>query len=202
MPTSAKRIALAYLDARDVQDRLTDAVCGIGELAGSPFPWSVANGKIACDLPASRIRVNGDRWIWKGDGAGAVGRRGGKRRLQRCVQARGCPLGRGDDTSTISTAPWVEIEPAGKSFKIADNRSSPSCGKSWCALLAAKTMPRQAPAESLPPHARRDTDTPKAGCRRLQGYGAVQGGWGRQDGRPPVISCSARPRARTNWMRS
>jgi hypothetical protein len=58
-----KALALAYLDARDVMDRL-DQVCG-------PDGWQneyveTAKGRIIC-----RIGIrSGDEWIWKGDGAG------------------------------------------------------------------------------------------------------------------------------------
>lgn len=55
-------LALAYLDSRDIQDRL-DEVCG-------PQNWQCkhydANGKMACSIG---IRINGE-WIWKSDGAG------------------------------------------------------------------------------------------------------------------------------------
>jgi len=58
-----KALALAYLDARDVMDRLDD-VCG-------PENWQTefsetAKGRVLCRLG---IRVDGE-WIWKSDGAG------------------------------------------------------------------------------------------------------------------------------------
>lgn len=58
-----KALALAYLDARDVMDRL-DAVCG-------PANWQshfdeTAKGRVICRLS---IRI-GDEWITKSDGAG------------------------------------------------------------------------------------------------------------------------------------
>lgn len=58
-----KALALAYLDARDVQDRL-DEVCG-------PANWQTeytetAKGRIICRIG---IRIEGD-WVWKSDGAG------------------------------------------------------------------------------------------------------------------------------------
>jgi hypothetical protein len=55
-------LALAYLNSRDVMDRL-DSVCG-------PENWQCkhydANGKMACSIG---ININGE-WIWKSDGAG------------------------------------------------------------------------------------------------------------------------------------
>lgn len=57
-----KAMALAYVDARDVMERLDD-VC-------KPYGWqrkySHANGKTVCDLG---IKCD-DEWVWKADGAG------------------------------------------------------------------------------------------------------------------------------------
>jgi hypothetical protein len=58
-----KAMALAYIDSRDVQERL-DAVCG-------PENWQAehydcGDGKLGCRIG---IKVN-DEWVWKGDGAG------------------------------------------------------------------------------------------------------------------------------------
>jgi len=58
-----KALALAYLDARDVMDRL-DEVCG-------PENWQsryveTAKGRVLCEIG---ICVDGE-WVWKSDGAG------------------------------------------------------------------------------------------------------------------------------------
>ena len=62
----SKGMALAYLDARAVMDRL-DAVCG-------PDSWqckySHANGKTVCDIGVWCKLPKGGEWIWKADGAG------------------------------------------------------------------------------------------------------------------------------------
>lgn len=62
-----KALALAYLDARDVMDRL-DEICG-------PAGWQTrhrdaGNGKLACGI-GIYIEEAGE-WIWKSDGAGAT----------------------------------------------------------------------------------------------------------------------------------
>ncbi len=57
-----KAMALAYLDARDVMDRL-DEVCGPGNWQNK-HPH--ANGKTSC---AIGIKI-GDEWVWKENGAG------------------------------------------------------------------------------------------------------------------------------------
>lgn len=57
-----KAMVLAYLDSRDVMQRLDD-VCGIG---GWQNTHPHANGKTSC-----RIGIkNGDEWVWKENGAG------------------------------------------------------------------------------------------------------------------------------------
>lgn len=74
-----KALALAYVNARDVMNRL-DEVCGE---AGWQCRYSHANGKTVCDIG---IKVNSDavifgdkpkdmnlipgEWVWKADGAG------------------------------------------------------------------------------------------------------------------------------------
>jgi hypothetical protein len=55
-------LALAYIDARDVMERL-DAVCGAG---GWQARYPHANGKTCCEIG---IKIN-DEWIWKANGAG------------------------------------------------------------------------------------------------------------------------------------
>jgi len=55
-------LALAYIDARDVMNRLDD-VCGIG---GWQRRYPHANGKTICEIG---IKIDGE-WIWKADGAG------------------------------------------------------------------------------------------------------------------------------------
>lgn len=58
----SKAMALAYIDARDVMDRL-DAICGP---SGWQCRYSHANGKTVCDIA---IKC-GEEWVWKADGAG------------------------------------------------------------------------------------------------------------------------------------
>lgn len=69
-------MALAYIDARDVMNRLDD-VCGID---GWQCKYSHANGKTICDIgircdvtprvPAGSFLSPQYEWIWKADGAG------------------------------------------------------------------------------------------------------------------------------------
>lgn len=59
---ATKGIALAYIDARDVMERL-DAVCGV-ENWQCTHPH--ANGKTSCRIG---IKIDGE-WVWKENGAG------------------------------------------------------------------------------------------------------------------------------------
>src|SRR4051812_47476423 len=59
----AKGMALAYIDARDVMERL-DEVCGI---EGWQCSYPHANGKTVCSIS---ILTDDDRWVSKADGAG------------------------------------------------------------------------------------------------------------------------------------
>lgn len=57
-----KALALAYIDARDVMDRLDEVVTP----AGWQNKYSHANGKTVCDIGL----LIGGEWVWKADGAG------------------------------------------------------------------------------------------------------------------------------------
>lgn len=67
-----KALALAYLDARDVMDRLDD-VCG-------PENWQdeyveTPRGRIICRIG---VRMDAGDWVWKSDGAGETAVEGDK----------------------------------------------------------------------------------------------------------------------------
>lgn len=119
MDDKSKGLALAYIDARDVMERL-DEVCG-------PQNWqckySHANGKTVCDIglcvfDASDNRPNGE-WVWKADGAGDSDVEAEKGALSDAFKRAAVRWGIGrylyDDRFKKI---WVEIEPAGKSFRI------------------------------------------------------------------------------------
>lgn len=95
-------MALAYIDARDVMDRL-DEVCGP---AGWQDEYEVTNnGLIICRIG---IRI-GDEWVWKSDGAGETaveGKKGGMSdALKRCAVKWG--IGR---YLYRLDSPWVKCE--------------------------------------------------------------------------------------------
>lgn len=105
-------LALAYIDARDVADRL-DEVCGPANWACS-YPH--ANGKTVC---AIRIRCDGE-WISKEDGAGDTDHEAVKGALSDAFKRAGARWGIGRYLYDVPTL-WVAIVGAGKSWRIADS---------------------------------------------------------------------------------
>lgn len=105
--------ALAYIDARTVMDRL-DLVCG-------PMGWQrrycPVNGKATiCEIGL----WSGEAWIWKADGAGNTDIEAEKGALSDSFKRAGVNWGIGRYLYKLP-APWVAIEPFGRSFKIAEH---------------------------------------------------------------------------------
>lgn len=110
-----KGMALAYLDARAVMDRL-DAVCGP---AGWQCRYSHANGKTVCDIGVLATPP-GDalpEWIWKADGAGDSDIEAEKGALSDAFKRAAVRWGIGRYLYSLAS-PWVEIEEWGRSFRI------------------------------------------------------------------------------------
>lgn len=105
-------MALAYCDARDVMVRL-DEVCGP---AGWQCQYPHANGKTVC---AIGIKV-GDEWVWKADGAGDSDIEAEKGALSDAFKRAAVRWGVGRYLYDVES-PWVELEAAGRSFKIKDS---------------------------------------------------------------------------------
>lgn len=97
-----KAMALAYIDARDVMDRL-DLVCG-------PENWQdsyqeTAKGRLICTLS---INVGGD-WISKSDGAGNTDVEGDKGAISDALKRAAVKWGVGRYLYDIAS-PWVPCE--------------------------------------------------------------------------------------------
>lgn len=105
-------LALAYLDARDVMERL-DLVCGP---AGWQCDYPHANGKTVCRIG---LKV-GDEWIWKADGAGDTDIEAEKGALSDAFKRAAVRWGIGRYLYGLHS-PWVTLEPMGRSWKIKDS---------------------------------------------------------------------------------
>ena len=102
-------MALAYLDARDVMDRL-DLVCGP---AGWQCRYSHVGGITVCEIG---LKVDGE-WVWKSDGAGATDVEAEKGALSDAFKRGAVRWGIGRYLYALAS-PWVEIEQKGRSSVI------------------------------------------------------------------------------------
>lgn len=126
----SKGMALAYVDARAVMDRL-DSICG-------PECWQCnysagVGGSIICNIgimvPGKRYQILGvpelqgqfnsldPSWIWKADGAGATDVEGDKGALSDAFKRAAVRWGVGRYLYDLK-APWVELEAKGRSHVI------------------------------------------------------------------------------------
>lgn len=103
---ATKGMALAYIDARDVMNRL-DEVCGP---AGWQCKYSHANGKTVCDIG---IYVGDDtterQWVWKADGAGDSDVEKEKGALSDAFKRAAVRWGIGRYLYDISS-PWCDLD--------------------------------------------------------------------------------------------
>lgn len=106
-----KGMALAYIDARTVMDRL-DAVCGP---AGWQNRYVIEGTKTVCEIG---IKC-GDEWVWKSDGAGDSDVEAEKGALSDAFKRAAVRWGIGRYLYNIKT-PWVPLKASGKSYVIAD----------------------------------------------------------------------------------
>lgn len=107
----SRGMALAYIDARDVMERL-DEVCGP---EGWQCRYSHATGTTVCEIGI----LCGDTWVWKADGSGDTDFEAEKGALSGAFKRAAVRWGIGRYLYHLNT-PWVAIEAAGNSWKIAD----------------------------------------------------------------------------------
>lgn len=109
MADKSRGLALCYIDARDVADRL-DEVCG-------PANWQCryphADGKTVCEIG---IRCEAE-WIWKADGAGDSEMEAEKGALSDAFKRAAVRWGVGRYLYDVPGT-WVDIEAKGKSYAI------------------------------------------------------------------------------------
>lgn len=106
-----KGMALAYIDSRDVMQRL-DEVCGP---AGWQCVYPHVAGKTVCNIG---IKV-GDEWVWKADGAGDTDVEAEKGALSDAFKRAAVKWGIGRYLYDIDS-PWVKLKAAGRSYVIDD----------------------------------------------------------------------------------
>lgn len=111
----AKGMALAYINARAVMDRL-DSVCGPGNWQDR-YPH--ANGKTVCEIGVRIERDTGPEWIWKSDGAGDTDFEAEKGALSDAFKRAAVRWGIGRYLYELPS-PWVELENEGR--KIPDEQ--------------------------------------------------------------------------------
>lgn len=105
----SRGMALAYLDSRDVQDRL-NAVVGVDWQVR--HPWA-SGTKLACEIG---IKIDGE-WVWRGDGAGDSDVEAEKGAFSDSFKRAAVRWGIGRYLYDVQS-PWVTVEPAGKSWRI------------------------------------------------------------------------------------
>ena len=105
----SKGMALAYIDARAVMERL-DKIVG-------PDKWQrrypFANGKTCCEIG---IKLDNE-WVWKSDGAGDTDHEGVKGAFSDAFKRAAVNWGIGRYLYDLD-APWVPIEQKGRSYII------------------------------------------------------------------------------------
>lgn len=94
--------ALAYIDARDVMDRL-DGIMGIGNWQDEYI--NAGNGKTCCRIG---LFLDG-QWIWKSDGAGDTGMEGDKGAFSDAFKRAAVRWGIGRYLYGL-TAPWLILD--------------------------------------------------------------------------------------------
>lgn len=110
-----KGMALAYINARAVMDRL-DMICGPG---GWQDRYPHANGKTVCEIGVRVARQDGEwEWLWKSDGAGDTDFEAEKGALSDAFKRAAVRWGVGRYLYDLD-APWVPLENEGR--KIPDS---------------------------------------------------------------------------------
>jgi hypothetical protein len=142
-PDKPTGMALAYVDARTVMDRL-DTVCGP---AGWQNRYVMEGSKTVCEIG---IKC-GDEWVWKADGAGDSDIEAEKGALSDAFKRAAVRWGIGRYLYNLKS-PWVPLKAFGNSFVIADE------AKPQLDALLRGNMPKP-PAQPKPEQPKR---TPKS----------------------------------------
>lgn len=139
-----KGMALAYIDARDAQDRLNE-VCG-------PFGWQVrhevsSDKRVTCHVGVRNPETG--EWVWKSDGAGETDYEGEKGSYSDSFKRACVKWGIGRYLYDLDS-PWVAIESRGRTFVIPDGSQRTLKEKlvKWQAQYMRGTLPNDADKKS------------------------------------------------------
>lgn len=139
-----KGMALAYIDARDAQDRL-NAVCG-------PFGWQCrhevsGDKRVTCHVGV-RDPATGE-WVWKSDGAGETDYEGEKGSYSDSFKRACVKWGVGRYLYDLDS-PWVAVEQRGKTFVLPEGSQRTLRDKlvKWQAAHASGNLPNRAEIKS------------------------------------------------------
>lgn len=105
-----KGMALAYIDARDVQDRLDEVMGPNWQCRYIPMH----DKKTVCEIG---LKIDSE-WVWRADGAGDSDVEAEKGALSDAFKRAAVKWGIGRYLYDLDS-PWVALEAAGRSFKIA-----------------------------------------------------------------------------------
>lgn len=142
----SKGMALCYIDARDVQDRL-DEVCGMGGWQCRYVPMH--DKKTVCEIGVwveSPGPNHPGEWIWKSDGAGDSDVEAEKGSLSDAFKRAAVRWGVGRYLYDVDS-PWVEVDTYDRGGKITVKGIKQSEYKRLEAILS-KSVP-SAPAEAV-----------------------------------------------------
>lgn len=132
-----KGMALAFIDARDVMNRLDEVV--------GPENWQDryphAGAKTVCEID---IWCEGRGWVTKADGAGDTDVEKEKGSLSDAFKRAAVRWGIGRYLYDLPS-PWVDLEPAGRSFKIS------AAGQAMLKrVMAGEKVSTEAPPQDAP----------------------------------------------------
>lgn len=139
----SKGMALAYIDARDVQDRL-DEVCGVEGWQCRYVPMH--DKKTVCEIG---VRI-GEAWIWKADGAGDSDVEAEKGALSDAFKRAAVRWGIGRYLYDLDS-PWVELETYEKNGQTFAKGIKPSEYTRLRSILASKVPAESTKAATAPP---------------------------------------------------
>lgn len=162
-------LALAYIDARDVMERL-DHVCG-------PAGWQskfteTPSGRVLCEIG---ILIDGE-WVWKMDGAGATAVEGEKGGISDALKRAAVQWGVGRYLYDLD-APWVPCE--------VNSRGGKTYWKKWLVDPWAKV--RNAPSQSESGQSGPEPEAIEAASGALTKAGTLDALKAIWDGLPPDV---------------